>query len=319
MRVLALVPGDISKQLLFFPTLESLKRSYPKAEFGVVVEPQAKSAYSVSRLVNDVIPFDYQAANSPADWANLLGILRDREFEVALCASPRWEEGVLLWLSGIPTRVADSNTRIPWLYTQVVPASDSAYPGERYSALLSGLKLDGAGGAKLGQLNVPEVDIAWADAQRNTLGLTQGYVMLYPNTLGSVAYPIESWLKIIVDFQAKQPQMSLAVLEDAASQAAVADLRRQQQSLKVLAPENLGQTAALLAGADLVLTPESYVMQLAVALNVFTLALLGAGQAPAALPAAQGSDTRFVGIQSPTEKLADLSPETILQTVWGGA
>jgi len=312
MRVLALVPGDISEQLLFLSTFERLKQAYPSAEFGVVVEPSAKSAYSVSKLVNDVIPFDYQAANSPADWANLLGILRDREFEVALCASPRWEEGVLLWLSGIPTRIADSDTRTPWLYTQVVAASDSAYLGDRYQSLLKGLQLDGAVAS---ELNVPEADIAWADAQRSTLGLKDGYVLMYPDAAGTAAYPTESWLKIIEDFQAKQPQMALAVLNDAASQSAVAELTRQQQSLKVLAPENIGQTAALLAGADLVLTPESYVMRLAVALNVFTLALLGAEQA-GALPAA---GDRCLAIQSPTAKLADLSPETVLQKVWSGA
>ncbi|MEO1593304.1 MAG: glycosyltransferase family 9 protein [Cyanobacteria bacterium J06632_22] len=317
MRVLALVPGDISEQLLFLPTLERLKQAYPSAAFVVAVEPRAKAAYSVSKLVNDVIVFDYQAANSPADWANLLGILRDREFEVALCASPRWEEGVLLWLSGIPTRITDSRTRTPWLYSQVVSASSSVYPGDRYRALLSGLKIDLAKGTT-GELNVPEADLSWADAQRDALGLKDGYVMIYPESDSTAAYPTDSWLKIIEDFQTKQPQMALALLKDDASQAAVSDLSRQQQSLKVLTPENIGQTAALLAGADLVLTPESYVMQLAVSLKVFTLALLGAGQASAALPAVSG-DPRFLGIQSPTASLADLSPETVLQSVWGGS
>jgi len=31
MQVLALVPGGISDQLLFFPTLEHLKQAFPKA------------------------------------------------------------------------------------------------------------------------------------------------------------------------------------------------------------------------------------------------------------------------------------------------
>ncbi|MEM6350660.1 MAG: glycosyltransferase family 9 protein [Cyanobacteria bacterium P01_D01_bin.14] len=316
MRVLALVPGDISEQILFLPTLESLKQAFPNANFGVVVEPRAKSAYSVSKLVDDVIAFDYRAANSPADWANLLGILRDREFEVALSASPRWEEGVLLWLSGIPTRIADSNTRTPWLYTQTVPASDSSYPADRYRALLTGLQVPA--NDTQAELNVPEGDIVWADAQREQLGLKEGYVMIYPGSVGGDAYPTESWLKIIEDFQTKQPQMALALLKDDASQAMVSTLSRRQQALKVVEPDNIGQTAALLAGADLVLTPESYVMQLAVALKVFTLAMLGADKAPAALPAANGSETRFLGIQSPTGNLSDLSPDTVLQKVWGG-
>ena len=78
MRILALVPGGISDQLLFFPALDDIKRAYPNAEIGVVVEPQATVAYRVSKIVDAVIPFTFSAANSPSDWANLLGRVRDR-------------------------------------------------------------------------------------------------------------------------------------------------------------------------------------------------------------------------------------------------
>ncbi|MEL7224264.1 MAG: hypothetical protein AAGL17_05220, partial [Cyanobacteria bacterium J06576_12] len=84
MRILALVPGGISDQLLFFPALDDIKQAYPNAEIAVAVEPQASAAYRVSKNVNTVIPFTFSAANSPSDWANLLGIVRDREYEVAI-------------------------------------------------------------------------------------------------------------------------------------------------------------------------------------------------------------------------------------------
>ncbi|MEO0738641.1 MAG: lipopolysaccharide heptosyltransferase family protein, partial [Cyanobacteria bacterium J06649_12] len=90
MRVLALVPGGISDQLQFFPTLTTIKETYPNANIAMVVEPLAKSAYRISKAVSEVIPFDYRGQNSPSDWANLLGLIRDREFELALCASDRW-------------------------------------------------------------------------------------------------------------------------------------------------------------------------------------------------------------------------------------
>ena len=45
MRILALVPGGIGDQILFFPTLDDLKKAHPDAQIDVVVEPRAKSAY----------------------------------------------------------------------------------------------------------------------------------------------------------------------------------------------------------------------------------------------------------------------------------
>ena len=51
MRVLALVPGGIDDQILFFPTLRQLHQAIPQAEIDVVVEPQAKDAYQLTKLV----------------------------------------------------------------------------------------------------------------------------------------------------------------------------------------------------------------------------------------------------------------------------
>ncbi|MDJ0550859.1 MAG: lipopolysaccharide heptosyltransferase family protein, partial [Microcystis sp. M49637_WE12] len=39
MRILTLVPGGISNQLLFFPTLETLQQTYPQSSIDVLVEP----------------------------------------------------------------------------------------------------------------------------------------------------------------------------------------------------------------------------------------------------------------------------------------
>ena len=314
MRVLALVPGGISDQLQFFPTLTTIQDIYPNAEISVVVEPVSKSAYRVSKAVNEVIPFDYQAQNSPADWANLLGIIRDREFELALCASNRWEEGVLLWLSGIPTRIGYSSAQTPWLYTSTVKVDKTQYPAGQYQVLLQGLST--AVTPSSTALNVPEGDIAWAEEQRKVLGLAgSGYVVMYPGlTVQADGYPPESWLALIEDFQAKQPQLPIVLLSTIDSEDLVASLSR-QRAVKVVTAENLGQVAATLAGADLVLSPDSYVSQVAIALQVFTLVLQTTLSSQ--LPTTEG-ETKVLGVRSTTEKLADLDPGNVLQKVWGG-
>ncbi|MEM9979640.1 MAG: glycosyltransferase family 9 protein, partial [Cyanobacteria bacterium P01_D01_bin.2] len=272
MRVLALVPGGISDQLQFFPTLTTIKETYPNANIAIVVEPNAKATYRVSKAVSEVIPFDYQAQNSPADWANLLGIIREREFELALCASNRWEEGVLLWLSGIPARVGYGSSSTPWLYTSTVAVDKKQSLSSQYQALLQGLALPSQPPSSIA-LNVPEGDIAWAEEQRNALGLAgSGYVVLYPGLTNQAKnYPADSWMTIIDDFQEKQPQLAVVLLETVDSQDTVVSIGRQRPALKAVTATNLGQVAAILAGADLVLSPDGYVSQIAMALQVFTL------------------------------------------------
>ncbi|MEM9804163.1 MAG: glycosyltransferase family 9 protein [Cyanobacteria bacterium P01_D01_bin.56] len=313
MHVLALVPGGISDQLQFFPTLATIKQNYPNSEISVVVEPGAKSAYRVSSVVSEVIPFDYRGQNSPADWANLLGIIRDREFELALCASDRWEEGVLLWLSGIPTRIGYSSTKTPWIYTITVTA-DTQYPVGQYQALLQGLATSEPSASI--QLNVPEGDIAWADDQRQAMGLEgSGYVVMYPGLNDQAdSYPPESWLTIIDDFQSKQPQLPVILLATVDSKDTLVAMGR-QRNLKSITANNLGQVASILAGADLVISPDSYVSQVAISLQVFTLVL----QTALDQPLAPGDgEVRALAVSSATANLKDINPGDVLQKVWGG-
>lgn len=322
MRILALVPGGISEQLLFFPALEDIKKAYPNAEIGVVVDPRAAVAYRVSKVVDNVIPFAFSGSNSSSDWANLLGRIRDREYEVALSADPKWGTGLLLWLSGVPTRVTYSSTAMPWLYTATIPDLDiekKPYKAERYHNLLNAIEIKAP--LHSPTINVPAGDLAWAHALRDRLNLKNGYVLMYPGPEGhgdkSVSYPTASWQALIQDFREKQPQMPVVLLQTDHSIEQVNSLRNEDTKLIVATSENLGQTAAIIAGADLVLTPDSYIMQLSVALKVFTLALFGKHQPDEMLPPIQGTETRFLGIASSNRKVADIKPETVLQKVWG--
>lgn len=324
MRILALVPGGISDQLLFFPALDDIKRAYPNAEIGVVVEPQATVAYRVSKIVDTVIPFTFSAANSPSDWANLLGIVRDREYEVAITTDLTWKMGFLLWLSGVPTRVTYASTGGAWFYTATVldkSQSSTQYQAERYHDLLKAIDIDGP--APDIAVNVPEGDLAWANALRDSLDLKSGYVLMYPGQdtgrmSAAAQYPLSSWQALIDDFRAKQPKMPIVLLQTEASASGVNALKANDVQLVVVAARNLGQTAAIVAGADLVITPDSYVMQLSAALKVFTLALFGKNSPDEMLPPVSGDETRFLGIASGTGQVADIKPETVLQKVWGG-
>ena len=328
MRILALVPGGISDQLLFFPALDDIKQAYPNAEIGVVVEPEATAAYRVSKIVDIVIPFAFSAANSPSDWANLLGLVRDREYEVAITTDLSWKMGLLLWLSGVPSRVTYSSTATPYFYTATVPDQSAGpsngkaqYQAERYHDLLKGIDITGP--VSEISVNVPEGDIAWANALRDRLDLKSGYVLMYPGQdtgrIGTVGqYPLSQWQSLIADFREKQPKMPIVLLQTAGSATQVGALKREDAGLVVVTAANLGQTAAIVAGADLVLTPDSYVMQLSTALKVFTLALFGKNSPDEMLPPVTGDETRFLGIASDTGQLADIQPETVLQKVWGG-
>lgn len=320
MRILALVPGGIGDQILFFPTLDDLKRAYPEAQIDVVVEPRAKDAYRVSKSVRDTILFDFKGRNSLADFGNLLGVIRDREYDIALALGQRWAVGFLLWLTGIPTRVGYAGGGGERFLTHPVPLKSEQYAAAMYHDLLLGLGLSTP--CPDLAVSLPSKDLDWADAERKRLGIgNNGYVLIHggssqlAKTKGiDKIYPVESWLGIVKDFQQRQPDLPIVVIEGPEDRELVAALTQGNSGIKVTRPGDIGKLTAMIAAANLMLCTDSAPMHLSVAVKTFTLAIFGPTDPAKLLP----QSDRFVGIKSMTGNMADISPQTILEKVWGG-
>lgn len=320
MRIVALVPGGIGDQILFFPTLDDLKQTYPDAQIDVVVEPRAATAYQVSKSVQNVIQFDFKGRNSLADFGNLLGNLRDREYEIVLSLGQRWLVGFLLWLTGIPKRVGFSGGGGDAFLTNPVPLKKDQYAAIMYHDLLKGLEINTP--CPEIAVSVPTKSLDWADAERKRLGIGNGgYVLIHggssqlAKTKGiDKIYPVENWKSILQDFQQRQPDLPIVVVQGPEDQEFVQALVSANPNIKITKPRDIGRLTAMIAGASLMICTDSAPMHLAVAVKTYTLALFGPTDPAKLLP----NDSRFVGIKSLTGNMADIIPNTVLEKVWGG-
>jgi ADP-heptose:LPS heptosyltransferase len=310
MRIVALVPGGIGDQILFFPTLDDLRKTYPDAEIDVVVEPKAKAAYRVCKSVNDVLLFDYSDRNSPADWANLLGVMRDRYYTVALYSGQGWGVELLMWLTGIPTRVGFDSSAGKRFLTDVVPDKAGQYPAHRYHDLLQGVNISTTTPDLA--ISIPKSALDWAEGEQKRLGIKgSGYVLVHDGA--SEAYPVDRWKSIIQSFRQQQPNLPLVIAQSSLHPELTAALTSDFPELKVTDPSDMGKLAALIAGANLMLCTESAPMHLAVALQVYTVTLLSSTSSVNLLP----QSDKLAIVTSETGRLADISPEQVLSTVWG--
>lgn len=315
MRVVALVPGGIGDQILFFPTLDDLKQNYPNARIDVVVDPRAKEAYRICKAVNDVLVFDYQDRNSAADWVNLVGILRDREYDVVISVGQRWFVGLLLWLTGIPTRIGYKGAGNMFL-TNAVPLKSQQYDAAMYHDLLQGLGINSP--CPELTVNVPAADIDWAENEKKQLGIqrSSGYILLADSFAPSppdYRYPMASWQQIIQDFRQKQPELPLVALQPQ-DDTQWTQLAQANPELKLTSPPDVGKLAAMIAGADLLLCTEGVPLQLAVAVQTYAIALFGSTEPTKLLP----KSDRYIAIKSPSGRVADISPQTVLERIWRG-
>jgi ADP-heptose:LPS heptosyltransferase len=320
MRILALVPGGISDQILFFPTLDDLKQSYPESEIDVVVEPRAKGAYRVCKSVREVIAYDFRDRNGLADWGNLLGIVRDREYEVVISKANSFSLGLLLWLAGIPTRIAFRGGAGTWFFSNSIAVKTEQYAAEMYHNLLQGLGINSP--CPPLTINVLKADIEWAEAEQKRLGIEQsGYILIHAGSSQvsqaqgiEKTYPVKKWQYIVTDIQRRQPDIPLVVLKGPEDEAWVNPLMESCPNLLVTTPPDIGKSAAIVAGANLMLCTDSSPMHLAVAVGTYVIVLFGPTAAKKLLP----KSDRVRGIQSPTGSIADIAPADVLEQIWQG-
>lgn len=318
MRILALIPGGISDQLLFFPTLQTLKEKYPEATIDVIVEPRSKSTYRVCKYVQEVLVFDFQDRNGLADYLNLLGMIRDREYEVVITLEDNWIVSFLLWLNGIPTRIGYL-TKNSFFINNLIPAKKEQYQAWMYHDLVNALNINTP--CPPLSINVPKEDINWAQHQQELLKIkSTGYILIHGGASPLTAvqginkiYPIPKWQRIIEDIQMRQPDIPIVLLCGPDDFEWTTEILTVCPNVKVANTPDLGKLAAMIAGANLMLCTDSAPMQLAIAVGTYTIALFGPTQAKKLLPP---NDDRFIGIQSLSQEIADIPTDKILEQIW---
>lgn len=316
MRILAIVPGGIRDQILFFPTLESLKKKYPKAAIDVIVEPRSKNSYTICPYVQEVLVFDFQDQNGLADYLNLLGMIKDREYELAITLEDDWIISFLLWLDGIPTRVG-YKSKTSWFLNCTVPKKTEQYLPYTYHDLLKPLHITTP--CPPLSIHIPQEDINWATAEKNRLNLKDGnYILIHGGASVVTAsqginkiYPVPKWQRIIDETQKIQaiPVVLLCGPDDVDWTKELISLCPQ---VKVVAPPSIGKLAAIIGGAKLMVCTDSAPMQLAIAQKVPTIGLFGPTQASQLIP--PGCDYA-VGIQSLSQDITDIVPDQILEKI----
>ena len=275
MRVLFLLPGGISAQLAAIPAAARLAEAL-NAQVQVACSPAAAPAWKLLPAVEKVIPFDFDGDASLADWANLLGNVREPDFQACINLASGRQVDLMLSMSHIPNRVAAGG----FSATSTVSAP-GGWPAQAMATYLQplGISLD-AGAFRL-SLPRPALDKAAA-----ALPAGQGPALLLAPSGTASDWPAAQWQALPALVRTKLPDVRI---------------------VPALEGGTLIERAAQLASCDVVLSSDPVVSELAL-LNGSPLVALG--RDPGTLPQRQG--VQAVGQAG---QLQGLTPEAVLQAL----
>jgi len=272
MRALLLIPGDCSRQLQAFPAVAAVAEQL-RAEVQVVCPASEAPVWTLHPARVKAIPFAFEGATL-ADWANLLGSVREPDFQLCINRASGRQVDLMLAMSHIPTRLAAGG----FSATERVSAPAGGWPPQSdWEAFLRpvGVRLD----AGAFRLTLPQPDLAEAAP---ALPAGDGPLLLLAPLGGPADWPAERW------------------------QALPARIRHTLAGLRTLDPGTgpLRQRAARLAQADVVLASDPEVIELALLLG---LPLVALGRDPSRLP-----ERGAVKGLAPAGQLGDLQEDAVL-------
>ena len=253
MRALFLIPGGSSQQLQSFAAVAAVADQL-HADVQVVCPLAAVPLWSLHPAVERAMPFTYEQATL-ADWANLMGSVREPDFQVSLNLAPSRQMDLMLSMSHIPTRVASGG----FSATERITPIEGGWANQAFEAFLKpiGVRLDAE------SFRLP---IAPADLEAASAALPSGdgpALLLAPSDAGG-DWPAQQWQDLPAKIRSKLP------------------------NLRTLAGTRAGdmrKRAAQIASADVVLASDPVSIELALLLG---LPLVALGRDAASLPSRAG-------------------------------
>ncbi|GCF07091.1 glycosyltransferase family 9 protein [Dictyobacter arantiisoli] len=301
-RILLVRPDHLGDLILVTPILQALKEAMPEARITMMVGPWSSEIVTRHPAVDQVItcafPGFQRAPQKALDPYKLLfktaRQLKQEQYDYDLALNLRpdfWWGAALLYLAAIPQRIGFATEFTTRFLTQALPT----HPTEH--ATLSNLRLANAGIQAFGHPALPEPytparyplyfkpladEVAWITERLQEAGIADNapLAVIHAGTGGAVKlWRTTGWSHIatVLGTDTLLPAAAHVVLTGSKSERAMLDeiAKQIEQPTLILSEMTVGQLAALLARADLVLGVDNGPLHIAAAQDTPSLRLFG--------------------------------------------
>ena len=129
--------GGIGDEVLFLPTVRSVKKKFPNAKITLCLEPRSKGIKDLCQDIDEVFCLDVKAGNKYKKFLELLKYIRSQNFDTIISSGSNKFIPILLFLSGAKTRIGyKTNALSNILLTEAVKLDKNQYAAFMYHNLV---------------------------------------------------------------------------------------------------------------------------------------------------------------------------------------
>lgn len=269
-RILAVNFGGLGDEILFLPTLISLKKEFPESKITLALESRSKGISQLTDVVDDMIFVDIKTGNKYKELLKLIqkGFTGKYDIMVSSGASPFIS--VIEFLTGIPKRYGyDTGLLSRLLLTKAVPLNKNQYAAKMYHDLISPITEQ--------KTELPQIVADTVEKQANTVLIHPG-VSLMSKRKGCIkSINSKEWADLIDRLSAYGKRVILAGGPD--DEECIKEIEQYSQTHAYEnyygKTKNLKDLANLIASSEKFVCSDSAPLHIAVALGVRTYPFFG--------------------------------------------
>lgn len=272
-NILAINFGGIGDEILFLPTLISLKKAYPQSKITLALEPRSKGIADLTDIIDDIILIDIKFENKYSQLLKLIFAARKGKFDLVVSAGGNKFISIMLFLTGIKRRYGYYTGKLSeLLLTKAVPLNKKQYACDMYHDLITPITDI--------KTTLPEIKIDTLDKVPNTVLIHPGVSKL-SFLLGIVkTITPQKWANVIDLLVENGKKVILSGGPD--DEECIEIIRKSIKSANIDnfvdyygKTKNLVELAKLISSADKFVCSDSAPLHIAVALKTKTYVVFG--------------------------------------------
>lgn len=270
MKILFINFGGLGDEILFLPTIISVKKQYPDAEITLALEPRSKGITSLTKIIDKTLFADIKGKDKYFELAKLLLKIWAQKFDIVISSGSNKFISAFLFATFIKKRYGyDSGKLSRILLTEAIKLNKNQYAAKMYHDLVRGITKNNT--------ELPQIDIKQKDKEANTVLIHPGVSLLSVKKNMIKTIPAETWAEVVEKLANAGKKVILAGgPDDKETIDVITKLVPQDKYINMFGKtKNLRELAELISGVEKFLCSDSAPLHIAVALGVKTYVIFG--------------------------------------------
>lgn len=269
-KILFINFGGLGDEILFLPSIISVKRELSDSEITLALEPRSKGVTSLTNIIDETLFADIKGKGKYIELLKLLFKIWTKKFDVVISSGSNKFISIFLFLTFIKKRYGyDSGKLSQILLTKAVPLNKNQYAACMYHDLVRDITSVNT--------EIPQIDVSRREVEPNTVLIHPGVSLLSINKGMIKTVPPKTWAEVVEKLADRGKKVILAGGPDDRQTIEVIQntVPAEKYTNMFGKTKNLRELAELISGVETFLCSDSAPLHVAVALGVKTYVIFG--------------------------------------------